>query len=40
MTWADLASASLPDETLIGGVADTRIELAWAEATWHAVGMP
>ena len=38
MTWVELASASLPDETLIGAtVGDTRIALARAEGAWHAV---
>jgi 3-phenylpropionate/trans-cinnamate dioxygenase ferredoxin component len=38
MTWIDVASASLPDETVIGAtVGDTLVALARAEGIWHAV---
>jgi nitrite reductase/ring-hydroxylating ferredoxin subunit len=38
MTWVGLASASLPDETVLGAtVGDTLVALARVEGAWHAV---
>ena len=38
MTWVDLASASLPDETVLGAtVRDTRVAVARVDGVWHAV---
>lgn len=38
MTWVALASASLPDGTVLGAsVGDTMVALARADGTWHAV---
>ena len=38
MTWVDAASASLPDETVVGlTLAGTMVALARVEGTWHAV---
>ena len=38
MTWVDVASASLPDETVIGAtVADTALALARVDGIWHAL---
>lgn len=38
MTWVDAASASLPDETVVGlTLAGTMVAVARVEGTWHAV---
>jgi nitrite reductase/ring-hydroxylating ferredoxin subunit len=38
MTWVELASASLPDETVLGVTAgDTMVALARVGGVWHAV---
>ena len=38
MTWVDVGSASLPDETVIGAtIDDTLVAIARVDGIWHAV---